>query len=79
MCAKALAEDYLCHDCGNPLDAQLQDDGKDGYYIIVTCWNPHCLLRTFTRSLVSYTNLTDTDLEAFREMNRVQSQQAISY
>jgi len=66
--------DYLCHDCGQPLDARLQADGKGGYYVIVTCWNPDCLLRTFTRSLSSYATLTDTDWEAYRAMNRVQAQ-----
>jgi len=74
MSASKLQQDCLCHDCRQPLDARLQADAKGGYYTIVTCWNPHCLLRTFTRSLSSYTTLTDTDWEAYREMNRVQAQ-----
>jgi hypothetical protein len=74
MSATLLQEECLCHDCGKPLDARPQADGKGGYYLIVTCWNPHCLLRTFTRSLTSYTKLTDTDWEAYREMNRVPAQ-----
>ena len=63
---------YLCHDCGKPLDTKSQDDGKGGSYIIVTCWNPHCLLRTVTRSLDTYTNLSDAEWEAYRQMNRPQ-------
>jgi hypothetical protein len=74
MCANILPQDCICHDCGKPLDAQRQADGKGSFYIIVTCWNPECLLRTFTRSLLSYSTLTDTDWEAYREMNRTMAQ-----
>ena len=70
MEATLVSQKCQCHDCGMPLDAQLQDDGKGDYNIIVTCWNPQCLLRTVTRSLTTYTNLTDSDWEAYREMNR---------
>jgi len=73
MGANILSQDCLCHDCGKPLDAQRQADGKGGHYIIVTCWNPQCLLRTFTRSLSNYSMLTDSELESFREMNRSQA------
>jgi len=74
MGASVLQQECLCHDCGKSLDARRQADGKGGYYIIVTCWNSECLLRTFTRSLNSYTALTESELESFREMNRVQAQ-----
>lgn len=74
MGTNILLQECLCYDCGKPLDARRQDDGKGGYYIIVTCWNPQCLLRTFTRSLTSYASLTDTDWEAYREMNRERPQ-----
>ena len=74
MCANVLQQECLCHDCGKPLDAQRQADGKGGYYIIVTCWNPECLLRTFTRSLNSYVRVTDSEWEAYREMNRQPAQ-----
>ena len=70
MPAKTSSQKYLCHDCGKPLDVQRQVDGKGGSYIIVTCWNPQCLLRTVTRSLTTYSNLTDSDWEPYREMNR---------
>lgn len=74
MGATILQQDCVCHDCGKPLDAQRQADGKGGYYVIVTCWNPQCLLRTFTRSLSNYATLTESDFESFREMNRLQAQ-----
>ena len=56
---------YYGHSC-----FQLEADGKGGFYIIVTCWNPQCLLRTVTRSLSTYASLTDSDWEDYREMNR---------
>ena len=70
MAAKISLQECRCHDCRKPLDAQLQADGKGGFYIIVTCWNPQCLLRTVTRSLSTYASLTDSDWEDYREMNR---------
>ena len=72
MYANILPQDCLCHDCGKPLDTQHQDDGKGGSYIIVTCWNPTCLLRAVTRSLMTYRTLTDIEWESYREMNRAQ-------
>jgi hypothetical protein len=73
MVAKNFSHEHICHDCGMPLDVQHQSDGKGGSYIIVTCWNPQCLLRTVTRSLTTYSTLTDSDWEAYREMNRTLS------
>lgn len=70
MAARNYSHEYICHDCGMPLDAQHQSDGKGGSYVIVTCWNPQCLLRTVTRSVATYSTLTDSDWEAYREMNR---------
>jgi len=70
MYANSSSQVFLCHDCRKPLDARRQDDGKGGSYIIVTCWNPHCLLRTFTRSLASYSSLTESEWESYREVNR---------
>jgi len=67
-------QECFCHDCGMPLDARCQSDGKGGSHIIVTCWNPQCLLRTVTRSLTTYSSLTDSDWEAYREMNRAHAQ-----
>ena len=72
MYAKSSLKNCTCRDCGMPLDVQRQADGKGGSYVIVTCWNPQCLLRTVTRSLTTYSNLTDSELEAYREMNRAQ-------
>ena len=74
MCANVISQECLCHDCGKPMDAQRQADGKGGSYIIVTCWNPQCLLRTVTRSLTTYFSLTESDLEAYRDMNRVRAE-----
>lgn len=74
MSATLSSQPCSCHDCGMPLDAQRQADGKGGFYIIVTCWNPKCLLRTVTRSLTTYASITDSDWEAYREMNRSYTQ-----
>jgi len=74
MGADILQQDCRCHDCGKTMDAQRQMDGKGGFYIIVTCWNPDCLLRTVTRSLTTYSNLTDNEWEAYRDMNRLHAQ-----
>ena len=71
MVATIPPENIICHDCGKPLDVQHQADGDGGSYMIVTCWNPQCLLRTVTRSLNTYINLTDVEWEAYRDMNRL--------
>ena len=63
-----------CHDCGQPLDAQRQADGNGGFYVIVTCRNAHCLLRSVTRSLTTYLCLTDDELELYRDLNRIHAQ-----
>lgn len=65
-----MSYELRCHDCGKPLDAKRQNDGKGGYFILVTCWNPDCLLRMVTRSLSTYSSITDSDWEAYRELNR---------
>lgn len=59
-----------CKDCGNLLDAQLQADGAGDFFIIVTCFNPQCELRYVTRSLESYKQLTEQELESYKVMNR---------
>jgi len=64
----------VCHDCGQPLDTQPQADGKGGSYLLVTCWNPDCMLRSVTRSLESYLLLTEAELTAYREMNRLRDE-----
>ena len=64
----------VCHDCGQPMDTQPQADGKGSSYLLVTCWNPDCGLRTVTRSLESYGLLTESDLESYREMNRTRDE-----
>ncbi len=74
MAAKISSQECRCHDCGMHLDAQRQADGKGGSYIIVTCWNPQCLLRAVTRSLTTYSSLTDSDWEVYREMNRASAE-----
>ncbi len=61
---------HCCHDCGQPLDCQCQQDGRGGSYLLVTCWNPDCMLRTVTRSLDTYTLMQESDFAAYREMNR---------
>jgi len=53
------------------MDVQRQADGRGGSYLIVTCWNPDCDLRTVTRSLTTYVRLTEAELEAYRQTNRL--------
>lgn len=71
MAQTIVHETHLCRDCGMPLDCQSQDNGKGGFITLMTCWNPACLLRTVTRTPATYYKLTETELEAYREMNRV--------
>ena len=61
----------VCRDCGQLLDVQTQADGKGSSYLLVTCWQRDCLLATVTRSLESYNQLTESELETYREMNRL--------
>lgn len=68
--AITIVSNCLCHDCKQPMDVQPQADGRGGYYLLVTCWNRNCLLFSVTRSLVSYSNLTECDFESYRQMNR---------
>ncbi len=70
MADKNFSHEHVCRDCKMPLDTQCQADGNGGTFIIVTCWNPQCLLRAVTRSLNTYSTLSDSDWEAYREMNR---------
>lgn len=60
----------VCRDCGQPLDTCQQADGRGSHYLLVTCWNPECLLQTVTRSLDTYMLLSETELAAYRDMNR---------
>ena len=76
MPTRIVHDAILCRDCGQPLDAQCQADGKGSTFIIVTCWNPDCMLRTVTRSLESYLLLTESELASYREMNRVRDEVA---
>lgn len=72
--ATQIVSECTCRDCGQPLDQQPQADGKGGRYVLVTCWNPDCGLRTVTRSLASYGLLTEAELETYRLMNKLRDE-----
>jgi hypothetical protein len=67
----------FCRDCGYPM-AVIQQEDLDGSYLIqVTCWQPNCLLHGFTLSLERYKSLSDFQLEAYRQINRIYPPQYI--
>lgn len=72
--ATQIVSECTCRECGQVLDAQSQADGRGGSFLLVTCWNPDCGLRTVTRSLESYGLLTEAELESYREMNRIRDE-----
>ena len=61
----------LCRDCGQILTLIQQPAFDGGYIPLVTCWQRECLLYGVTLSINQYKILTEVDLEAYREMNRV--------
>jgi hypothetical protein len=73
MSAQIVSE-CRCRECGQPLDVQRQADGKGSSFPLVTCWIPDCGLRTVTRSLESYLLLTESELQIYRETNRVRDE-----
>ena len=76
MRTQIVHETILCRDCGQPLDAQCQADGKGSTFIIVTCWQKDCGMYSVTRSLESYLLLTESELADYREMNRLRDEVA---
>ena len=60
----------FCRDCGQPMHTFQQEDLDDTNSVLVTCWQPSCLLRGFTLSLDRYNSLDQAQLEIYRDMNR---------
>jgi len=60
----------LCRDCGQPMHIIQQQELDGTYFVLVTCWQPTCLLRGFTLSLDRYQSLDRNQLEVYRDMNR---------
>jgi len=60
----------FCRDCGQPMHIIQHEKPDATYFILVTCWQPSCLLRGFTLSLDRYKSSDQTQLEVYRDMNR---------
>ena len=63
--------DIACKECGQPMTLIQQPNADGGYIPLITCWHKTCLLYGVTLSVNQYNRLTEADLEAYREMNRV--------
>jgi hypothetical protein len=61
---------YVCRDCQQPMDVQHQSDGQGAYVTLITCWCLSCLLNAVTLNVDQYAQLTETQLKAYRKMNR---------
>ena len=61
----------FCRDCGQPMAVIQQQELDGSYFIQVTCWQPNCLLSGFTLSLDHYQSLNQSQLEVYRQMNRI--------
>ena len=61
----------FCYECSQQLSVIQQPAFDGGYIPLVTCWQKSCLLYGVTLSVNQYGRLTEDDLEAYREMNRV--------
>ena len=68
-----IAEDLhvICRDCGHAMELIQQQGLDEEYFVLVTCWQSTCLLRGFTLSIERYQNLSQTQLEVYRDMNRL--------
>ena len=63
--------ELFCRDCAQQLSVIQQPAFDGGYIPLLTCWDKSCLLYGVTLSVNQYARLTEADLEAYREMNRV--------
>ena len=61
---------HVCRDCQHELSAIKQERWSGGYFTLLTCWNPDCLLRGVTLSPDEYNRLSDAELERYRTVNR---------
>src|SRR3982750_4332086 len=61
----------FCRDCGQPMEVIQQEDLEGNHLIQVTCWQAQCLLHGFTLSLDRYLSLNQSQLDAYRQTNRV--------
>ena len=59
---------YLCKDCGEAMQLDYQEQRNAEPLAIVTCKNRSCTLWSVTLSTKVYYDLTDVQLNAYREM-----------
>ena len=59
---------YLCKDCGQPMQLDYQEQRNAPPLPIVTCKNKDCALWSVTLSTKVYYDLTNEQLNAYREM-----------
>jgi len=60
-----------CRECGQTMSVIQQPSASGGYIPLVTCWQRSCLLYGVTLSVDQYNSLTEEQLEAYRDMNRI--------
>jgi hypothetical protein len=63
---------HVCRDCGEVLTPIVQQLTR-GSVTLVTCWNRQCDLATVTLSVEQYNGLSETQLEAYRQMTRARA------
>ena len=63
--------EVACRECGQTMEV-IQQPMVNGCYIpLITCRNRSCSLFGVTLSVDQYNSLTEEQLEAYRQMNRV--------
>ena len=60
-----------CKECGQTMAVIQQPTMSGGYIPLVTCWYRSCSLYGVTLSVEQYDGLSEEQLEAYRQMNRV--------
>jgi hypothetical protein len=61
----------ICRDCGQTMAVIQQPMMSGGYIALVTCWRRSCQLYGVTLSVEQYDSLSEEQLEAYRQMNRI--------
>lgn len=60
----------VCRDCGCPQHSIEQSRLNGTTYPLYTCWNSDCLLYAVTLTAEQHARMSETELEAYRMMNR---------
>jgi hypothetical protein len=61
----------ICRDCGQTMAVIQQPTFNGDFISLITCWQRSCALYGVTLSVDQYDHLTEDQLEAYRQMNRV--------